>query len=520
MKIYMKNIAFVFSLTCLLVACSNERDPMQDETAQGSGIPLKFTLATAPVNGATRAVILNNSKIEGTIGLTMRGTDGGSYQGKNYDNIPYVYRDSDWETAGKDIIINDAEGKLYAYYPYNSAASDIKNIPITLDNNLNDYMYADLSTVSAVNSKPSLLFHHALAVLELNIVRNTDVTDSKLKSITISGAGIANAGTLDATTGKITPSNSNQEVTVTYNDDYVPTVDDVAADNTKQMKKYLLLIPNELSDSTSTGLDAGTITIKVKMDTTVYALTSKSKIMFRQGAMNSYKITGITSGTFISDTDGLTFVNDAGKQEFNVKNITGIMITDKKYLPGNHKIIVRTAINPNKVQWRNSDDPFMNITYYATTDGANTWVELIGGSGTGLTHTDGPWIGCGGSLGDFEGKSNTAAIVKANGGYDGSTYPIINANADALKAGWYIPSLGQLAVIFKYKNALNNELKRIIAAGGSAAEITSGMPLWWSSSTNGGGSAFVIYSDNGTCGTRAQSSADWTRTPNLVRDAD
>jgi len=112
-------------------------------------------------------------------------------------------------------------------------------------------------------------------------------------------------------------------------------------------------------------------------------------------------------------------------------------------------------------------------------------------------------------------------MIKANGGYEGDEYPIIKANAAALKEGWYIPSLGQLAVIYKYRNQLNAELHRIKAAGGDVNDVISeGYALNWSSTTNGGGSAWVVYFDCGICGTRMQIDESWTRNPNLVRDVE
>ncbi len=172
------------------------------------------------------------------------------------------------------------------------------------------------------------------------------------------------------------------------------------------------------------------------MNDTTYKLETKRTVTFKQNALYKCKVTGITEDTFISETENLTFVNDKGKQEYNVKNITGIMITDKEYLPGNHKMIVRTTFNSDPVKWRTTNDPFVDIPYFSTSDGSNSYVVIFDGTSTDFPHiSDGSWLGSKGALNDFDGKSNTAAMIKANGGYEGDEYPIIKANAAALKEG-------------------------------------------------------------------------------------
>ncbi|WP_270541922.1 fimbrillin family protein [Bacteroides zhangwenhongii] len=517
----MKNIIYILLSTVLLVACSNDEKLVLDNFYASEDSPLTFTMQAPSISGEEE-MNFNKEGLEGYFGLTLQGKDGGYYDDKDYNNMPYQRNGDEWISISEELMISNSEGHLFAYYPYNETITNIKQLPIVVDDSQTDYLYAAPIVVSSVNSRVSLSFHHALAVLEVDIARNTNVADSKLKSISISGSGIGTTGVLDVTTGIVTPTNSGQEIVVTYNDEYVPTVDEVEADNTKALKKYILLVPNQLENGKPTGLDAGKISIKVKMDDTTYKLDTKRAVTLKQNALYKCKVTSITSDTFISETENLTFVNDRGKQEYNVKNITGIMITDKEYLPGNHKMIVRTTFNSDPVKWRITNDPFVDIPYFSTSDGSNSYVVIFDGTSTDFPHiSDGSWLGSEGALNDFDGKSNTAAMIKANGGYEGDEYPIIKANATALKEGWYIPSLGQLAVIYKYRNQLNAELHRIKAAGGNVDDVISGgYALNWSSTTNGGGSAWVVYFDCGICGTRMQIDESWTRNPNLVRDVE
>ena len=117
----------------------------------------------------------------------------------------------------------------------------------------------------------------------------------------------------------------------------------------------------------------------------------------------------------------------------------------------------------------------------------------------------------------------TRSLITESGFKDNTSIGVsmMYVNGEDYGEGWYIPSLGQLAVIYKYRNQLNAELHRIKAAGGDVNDVISeGYALNWSSTTNGGGSAWVVYFDCGICGTRMQIDESWTRNPNLVRDVE
>ena len=240
----MKNIIYILLSTVLLVACSNDEKLVLDNFYASEDSPLTFTMQAPSISGEEE-MNFNKEGLEGYFGLTLQGKDGGYYDDKDYNNMPYQRNGDEWISISEELMISNSEGHLFAYYPYNETITNIKHLPIVVDDSQTDYLYAAPIVVSSVNSRVSLSFHHALAVLEVDIARNTNVADSKLKSISISGSGIGTTGVLDVTTGIVTPTNSGQEIVVTYNDEYVPTVDEVEADNTKALKKYILLVPNQ-----------------------------------------------------------------------------------------------------------------------------------------------------------------------------------------------------------------------------------------------------------------------------------
>ena len=243
----MKNIIYILLSTVLLIACSNDKELVQDNFYASEDSPLTFTMQ-APSIIEGEEMNFNKEGLKGYFGLSLQGKDGGYYDGKDYNNMPYQRNGDEWISTDEELMISNSEGHLFAYYPYNETISNIKQLPIVVDDSQIDYLYAAPIVVSSVNSRVSLSFHHVLAILEVEIARNTNVTDSKLKSISISGSGVGTTSVLDVTTGIVTPTNSDQEVVVTYNDEYVPTVDEVEADNTKALKKYILLVPNQLEN--------------------------------------------------------------------------------------------------------------------------------------------------------------------------------------------------------------------------------------------------------------------------------
>ncbi len=170
--------------------------------------------------------------------------------------------------------------------------------------------------------------------------------------------------------------------------------------------------------------------------------------------------------------------------------------------------------------WGGYDTDQSGITSYSEVGGGSTSSEgYLYLNGRGLKKDPSYWIS--GALSDFAGKSNSAVIksITTNGSNSEKTAPmayLMNAfNAsDCPKSvnqgftDWYIPSCGQLGLIWLNKTVIDNALTAI---GGTALTEWG----YWSSSEYGSGSGWYVYLYNGRVGNSRKYSAYRLR---LVRD--
>lgn len=109
------------------------------------------------------------------IGLFVTATEGTAYDGKTtgYSNVKYAYSNSKW-SAASPIYLSNTSGKLYGYFPYSTAATVLKAIPVESSLNSTDYLYATSQDVSFSNKSVNLQMNHALARLHLPSRRVTN----------------------------------------------------------------------------------------------------------------------------------------------------------------------------------------------------------------------------------------------------------------------------------------------------------------------------------------------------------
>ncbi len=122
-------------------------------------------------------------------------------------NVEYSYSEDNGKwTANPPIVVGGEPGHLYGYYPYNSAVTDIKAIPVSSSLNGDDVMYATKQTVTdETASQTAIKMNHALARVTITVVnKGYTLGAGELSSIKFSSAEASVNGILDATSGMIT----------------------------------------------------------------------------------------------------------------------------------------------------------------------------------------------------------------------------------------------------------------------------------------------------------------------------
>lgn len=204
----------LFTLVVLLISSCTAEWEMDGLMSAGASKTLKINVQTNAIE--SKAMYTEQFlPSESEIGVTVLNTSGYSYGGKSYQNVKYTASGSKyaqtWSGASEFSYLSGSDGYCYAYYPYNSSVSSIKSIPLTTDGT--DYMYATPVLVNDNNPYASLVMNHALAVIQLQVKRGSYTGTGEVTSLSVSGSKLGNSGTLDASTGAVSPSGLNNSIT-------------------------------------------------------------------------------------------------------------------------------------------------------------------------------------------------------------------------------------------------------------------------------------------------------------------
>lgn len=295
----MKRIVFgVLIASALVSSCAKN-----GETVSSEGMKA-MSLVSVNIGDGVRSSISGtafSSADETGIGLFLTAMDGGNYDGRTsgYSNVKYVSAAgaSTW-TAVSPIMLSGTRGKLYGYYPYDSAVSDIKAVPVESSLDGTDYMYADaVENVSSEAPGVSLTLRHALARVDVSFIKGTDYTGPcNLTAFSVSGDGIASAGTFDATNGAI--SASKGEVTFSVGETFASAT----------YCARLLLIPSTVSDALQT------MNIKCTIDSREFDVTLENTngVIIKQGTNSTVSLTVADKGLEVSSVSIVDWTTGSG----------------------------------------------------------------------------------------------------------------------------------------------------------------------------------------------------------------
>ena len=202
MKQVAKNILTALMGAAILTGCSTDE---QEQVLQGNTLAI-----SVGTNGTlTRALVTGNTLDSGSsIGVAVTDADGNPYDGQSdYALMEWTANGSgsaqEW-TSDTKVLLSANNAKVYAYYPYSGAVTDITAIPVNAAEQI-DYMVAsEVSGVSATTPSAQLTLNHVMTAVRLNVVKGTYTGAGVVTAVKVKGAPLGTSGTLNARTGEFT----------------------------------------------------------------------------------------------------------------------------------------------------------------------------------------------------------------------------------------------------------------------------------------------------------------------------
>lgn len=250
----------------------------QNDEIASKEVETPLVIATGVGVVPSRAVVTGNTLPNGSqIGVTVVDETGTGYQEQNYENVCYTSSKNSegaqvWSTT-TPVMLSGESGTLYAYYPWREDV-DMENITIDLmEDEVIDWMYAQkVSDLTNQNAHAQVKMNHALAMMDISLMKGNFVGEGKVTSISLTSNTAAMAATLNAKTGKL----SN---VLNAGSKLVYTVDETLSD--EPVNLHLLFVPTE---------QEANIKIDVIVDDRNFTATTSNKVTTQSGQSYSYTL--------------------------------------------------------------------------------------------------------------------------------------------------------------------------------------------------------------------------------------
>ncbi|MFR3025868.1 fimbrillin family protein [Bacteroides thetaiotaomicron] len=186
-------------------------------------------------------------------------------------------------TQATPVYLSSLMATIYAYYPWNAAATDGTAIDID-HTSQTDYMYATpVTNINNRQPRAAITMNHALSLVQFDFKKENYTGVGSLTAISIAnktgGTSLISTGKLNLTNGAITKGASKEPVTKATN---LPQT--IGTWNESTFPK-MLVIP------TSSTATAGDIVISFTVDGQVYKWNVPAGTAWEQGKKNTYTVT-------------------------------------------------------------------------------------------------------------------------------------------------------------------------------------------------------------------------------------
>jgi len=479
----LKGFVSLLLITSAFTSCTNESEVFNQSSPK---LDVKFGVALPQARAIFTDASLPSASVVGAMLDDGAATD--------YDSYSTLYftatgtGDSQTWAPNTDVVLTETKGTLYAYYPHDGNV-DISAIPVDMTAaDQTDWLYATpVTDVNEDKASVAVTLNHALANINVSLVKGSYVGTGNVTAISVKSDGIAPKGTFNA--AQATPNyTAFEDEGAALERTVTTTLGGTATD--------IMVVP--------TGSSA-TITFNVTVDGTVFTATSAA-VGLEKGS--SYKYTLTLNSTFMSVSDvsvspwnvvtkeSLTLekvqanantgptVNSAGKA-----NGVYAVTAEGELIAYNDAAVNSTCIGVALI----TDNQKIMIARENATDGTNS-TFYWGRNLYGIDVNNMVNMQQDAAKADFNGKNNTASIISAytehavemvardmckvlqdfNNDTDSDTYADNEGFSD-----WYIPAAGQLYEIYTNMTNINEALS---ITGGINLEENK---IYWSSSEAG-----------------------------------
>jgi len=485
-------------ITTAFASCTNESEDLNN--LPGKNLKVSFNVAEVQSRAIFTEASLPTASV---VGAKLDGYD-------NYSSITFTANGTGqaqtW-TPSTDVVLSEDQGTLYTYFPY-SQNTDISAIPVDMtEADQTDWLYGTPVTgVSEDNASVTVTLNHALANINLSFADGTYAGVGNITSVSVSGDGIATGGTFNAA----------QETPGFVADSYTGVGDAITNTTATTLGGNAIDIMVVSNDAEKP------ITIAATIDGVEYTATTTA-VELAKG--NSYQYTLTLNSTFMSVSNvSVTPWNNVAGEDLTLdkveevigtidlttaangvyavaKNGLGAPVEDADESCIAVALIVTDAPTPQRIMIEKNEDSNAAYGGESTFFWGDIYTEIteipdlqmstgyLGDKSYDRLERDyTKWKS--GPLSDFNGKNNSAAMIAASTQtrYIDAVLNTFNTleKAEGRSDEWYIPALGQLALIYLNRTAINNVLINI----GGKTFVQNG---YWSSSEYSTNSAWPIY---------------------------
>lgn len=298
MKTLVLSMISIAATIAAMTACTSESDPINDITnPKDAKVEIKFGSA---ISGVETKAAITTDKFEENLNVgifAVQYQQGGNETWSESDNFMHNVKGT---TAPNNAITLEA-GKsfyyptddlvsFYAYYPHTSSvtctASAAPSVNVTInakETEQIDYMWATpLKGKNRDSGKQTLTFNHALSLLEIQVVKASDVVETNLVVNKISFNANKSTATMNIETGVITDNASDAAITCTTETALNKTVGTTGS----TMASFVLLPSSTITNLTVTIgtkdyiIDTPSMTLNAQERTTFTVTLSSKGISF------------------------------------------------------------------------------------------------------------------------------------------------------------------------------------------------------------------------------------------------
>lgn len=198
---------FVSAAMLALMACSCTQEVNEQNDADGARtMRINAFIGKHAATRAEKTAWENNDQLG--VYVVNTGIDDPYKGSASYSNIPFIFTGKGFKSD--NILLDENEGSVFAYYPYKSDLTDPKAVPVDVSEQT-DHLYGEGDTkVSITSRNVDIEMKHALTQVVFKIRKTTDYQggEGKITAIVLKNTGTAKPlqtkGSYDITTGTVT----------------------------------------------------------------------------------------------------------------------------------------------------------------------------------------------------------------------------------------------------------------------------------------------------------------------------